>query len=231
VPARRGAAGAAKPGGQAAASKHEVAYELIRSRIVDATYGPGYRLVLEQLAREFGFSPVPVREAIRRLEAEGYVEFIRNVGARVAHIDTERYGQAMQTLALLEGYATALAAPRMRKSDLKAARDVNRRMAEALNSFDPAGFTALNHDFHQVILERCPNTYVRGLAASEWARLDLVRRSSFAFVPGRARGSVEEHDRILDLVEEGADALDIEIAAREHKLATLHAIMERSGTT
>ncbi|MFD0634843.1 GntR family transcriptional regulator [Catenulispora yoronensis] len=173
-------------------------------------------------------SPVPVREAVRRLEAEGYVEFIHNVGARVAHIDTETYGQAMQALALLEGYATALAAPRMRKSDLKNARDVNRRMADALSGFDPATFTELNHRFHEVFLDRCPNTYIRSLAAGEWARLDLVRRSSFAFVPGRARASVAEHDHILDLVEAGADAQDIELAARRHKLGTLQAVIEHT---
>lgn len=214
--------------GERGVSKHEAAYERIRTRIVDGTYGPGYRLVLEALAREFGISPVPVREAIRRLEAEGYVEFVRNVGARVAHLDTGGYEQAMQALALLEGYATALAATRMRKSDVKQAREANRKMEEALDAFDPASFTDLNHRFHDVILQRCPNSYVRNLAAGEWARLDIVRRSSFAFVPGRAHGSVEEHAHILDLIESGATAQDIEMAARDHKLATLRATMEHT---
>ncbi|RJO79423.1 GntR family transcriptional regulator [Nocardia panacis] len=211
---------AARPSG----SKHELAYESIKTRIVTGVYGPGYRLVLEQLAREFGFSPVPVREAIRRLEAEGYVEFIRNVGARVAHLDTGAYRQAMEALALLEGYATALAAPRMRKTDIKRARSLNRQMEQALNTFDPAAFTELNHQFHGVILERCPNSYIRSLAVGEWARLDLARRSSFAFVPGRAGGSVLEHDHLIDLIESGADAAEIEAAARGHKLGTLHAM-------
>ncbi|HJP79306.1 MAG TPA: GntR family transcriptional regulator [Pseudonocardiaceae bacterium] len=216
---------------QQGGSKHEVAYELIKNRIVDGTYSPGYRLVLEALAREFGFSPVPVREAIRRLEAEGYVEFIRNVGARVAHLDTGAYEQAMQALALLDGYATALAAPRMRKADIKRARSINNKMAQALRSFDPASFTQLNHQFHDVILQRCPNTYVQNMAAGEWARLDLVRRTSFAFVPGRAQGSVEEHERIVALIEADADPMAIELAAREHKLGTLRATIEHMRAT
>lgn len=216
---------------QRGGSKHEVAYELIKNRIVEGSYSPGYRLVLEALAREFGFSPVPVREAIRRLEAEGYVEFIRNVGARVAHLDTDAYEQAMQALALLEGYATALAAPRMRKADLKQAKSINNKMAQALRSFDPASFTDLNHRFHDVILQRCPNTYVRNMTAGEWARLDLVRRTSFAFVPGRAHGSVQEHERIVELIEAEADPLEIELAAREHKLGTLRATIEHMRAT
>src|SRR5690348_173461 len=71
----------------AATSRVELAYATIRERIIAGTYGPGYRLVLDELAREIGSSPVPVREAIRRLEAEGWVEYQRHVGARVASFD------------------------------------------------------------------------------------------------------------------------------------------------
>ncbi|MFD6160987.1 GntR family transcriptional regulator [Nocardia sp. NPDC060256] len=212
-----------------AGSKHEAAYELIRSRIVAGEYGPGYRLVLEQLAREFGVSAVPVREAVRRLEAEGYVEFIRNVGARVAHLDTGEYQQAMQTLAVLEGYATAAAAPRMRKTDITRARSLNQQMSQALTAFDPAAFTELNHRFHDVILQRCPNSHIRTLTGAEWARLDRVRRTSFAFIPGRAHGSITEHEHLVHLIETGADVREIEFAARDHKLGTLRAIAERTA--
>ena len=52
-------------------NKHEQAYSIIRERIFNGTYVPGYRLVIDGLARELGISPVPIREAIRRLEAEG----------------------------------------------------------------------------------------------------------------------------------------------------------------
>ncbi|HWE60713.1 MAG TPA: hydantoinase/oxoprolinase N-terminal domain-containing protein [Chloroflexota bacterium] len=71
-------------------SKHERAYLLIRSRIGDGTYEPGERLVIDALAGELGISPVPVREAIRRLEAEGRVVYRHNAGARVAPGDARR---------------------------------------------------------------------------------------------------------------------------------------------
>ncbi|MEG2577897.1 MAG: GntR family transcriptional regulator, partial [Glutamicibacter sp.] len=63
------------------ASKSEAAYQLVSERIVNGAYSPGYRLVLGTIADELGCSVVPVREAIRRLEAEGLVHFTRNVGA------------------------------------------------------------------------------------------------------------------------------------------------------
>src|SRR5579862_3942577 len=72
-------------------SKHERAYALIRQRILDGVYGPGRRLVIDALAEELGISPVPVREAIRRLEAEGRVVYRHNVGARVAPTDERRH--------------------------------------------------------------------------------------------------------------------------------------------
>ncbi|MPS75542.1 MAG: GntR family transcriptional regulator, partial [Microbacterium sp.] len=79
------------------ASKSEQAYAWIRSRISAHTYGPGYRLVLGPIADELGMSVVPVREAIRRLEAEGLVTFERNVGARVTLVDEGEYAHTMQT--------------------------------------------------------------------------------------------------------------------------------------
>ncbi|MDT7752584.1 MAG: hypothetical protein QOD96_6246, partial [Pseudonocardiales bacterium] len=63
------------PSEPAAPSKSQHAYEVIKSRIVDGSYSAGYRLVLDRLARELRVSPVPVREAVRRLEAEQFVQF------------------------------------------------------------------------------------------------------------------------------------------------------------
>lgn len=71
-------------------SKPERAYLLVRSRILDGTYAPGDRLVIDALASELGISSVPVREAIRRLEAEGRVIFRHNAGPRVAPAEGPR---------------------------------------------------------------------------------------------------------------------------------------------
>lgn len=215
----------------AAGSKSEMAYQAIRARIVDGSYGPGHRLVLDRLARELSVSPVPVREAIRRLEAEGYVEYRRNVGPQVALIDADAFVRTMEVLALLEGACTAAAAPHLTAADLARAAGVTDRMAATLDDFDPVGFTALNREFHQIIAAACPNTHLRGLVEREWARLDVIRRSAFAVVPGRSRGSVAEHRRLLALIRDGAPFAEIEAYARGHKLATLRAFRDRSGAS
>lgn len=206
-------------------SKSELAYGHIRTRIDDGRYVPGYRLVLGQIARELDISVVPVREAIRRLEAEGLVTYERNVGAQVALVKEAEYQHTMQTLALIEGYATALSAPMLTRAHLDRAHEINERMRQTLDHFDPHRFTELNLQFHSVLFEECPNPHVLDLVHRGWNRLNVLRDSSFSFVPGRARASVEEHDRLLQLIEQGAEPLDIELAARAHRTATLDAVL------
>lgn len=207
-------------------NKAERAYLDIKTRITDGTFGPGYRLVLGQIAKDLDISVVPVREAIRRLEAERLVTFTANVGAHVVATDAREYQYTMETLSLVEGMATAMAAPFVTRGDLALARSINAEMRECLDHFDPTRFTELNHEFHAVIFEHCSNLHILDLVHRGWNRLATIRTSTFSFVPGRAHRSVEEHDTILDLIETKASALDIELVAREHRLATLREFLD-----
>jgi DNA-binding GntR family transcriptional regulator len=211
--------------GKAAPSKSQLSYQWIKGRISDGTFTPGYRLVLGQIARELEVSVVPVREAIRLLEAEGLVTFERNVGAQVALIKETEYLHTMQTLAIVEGAATALSAPNLTPDHLRRARAVNQRMRRTLDDFDPHRFTELNLEFHSVLFEECPNPHILDLVHRGWNRMRMLRDSSFSFVPGRARDSVAEHDRIVELIELAADPVEIELAARRHRTATLDAML------
>ncbi|WP_457946845.1 GntR family transcriptional regulator [Pseudarthrobacter sp. alpha12b] len=212
-----------------AGSKSEQAYTAVKARIVEGAYTPGYRLVLGAIAKDLGFSVVPVREAIRRLEAEGLVTFERNVGATVAGIDPTEYLYTMQTLSIVEGAATAMSAPLIDAAAIARARAVNQEMRECLDHFDPVRFTQLNQDFHSVLFEHCPNPHILDLVHRGWNRLAALRSSTFRFVPGRARGSVEEHENLLQLIETGADADTIEKAARRHRTATLDAYLAQTN--
>ena len=214
----------------AAGSKSQQAYEAVKARIVEGTYSPGYRLVLGSIARDLGVSVVPVREAIRRLEAEGLVTFERNVGATVAGIDPTEYLYTMQTLSIVEGAATALSAPLIDAVAIARARAVNEQMRECLNHFDPVRFTRLNQDFHSILFEHCPNPHILDLVHRGWNRLAALRSSTFRFVPGRAHESVNEHEALLQLIESGATADEIEKAARLHRSATLDAYLAQAKT-
>ncbi|RKE64065.1 GntR family transcriptional regulator [Microbacterium sp. AG238] len=206
-------------------SKSQRAYQWIRERIAEQEFTPGYRLVLGTIAGELDMSVVPVREAIRQLEAEGLVTFERNIGARVAMVDDSQYRFSMQALSILEGAATALAARALDVDDIRRAREINDLMTESLDHFDPRSFTRLNQEFHAVLFERCANPRMLELVQTEWARLGHLRDSTFSFVPGRAQESVREHEHIVALIERGAPLTEIEHAARRHRSATLDAYM------
>jgi len=205
-------------------SKADIAYSWLRERIIEGVYGPGYRVVIDQLVRETGISSIPWREAIRRLEAEGWMEVVPQVGARITTFDTNAYAQTMQVLARLEGYATALALPNLTPDTIAAALEVNQNMAKALEDFDPVRFTQLNREFHFILYEHCGDAHLHSLITSEWSRLDVIRRASLALVPGRARASVAEHEALLSLVADSHNFDAVEAAARQHKLNSLQAV-------
>lgn len=216
-------------------SKADQAHQHVLKAITSGQYKPGDRLVLSSIANELGMSVVPVREAIRRLQTDNLVSFERNVGATVTGIDPIEYQYTMETLALVEGYSTALCAPLVTAQTLTKARGINQQMRELLTKeFAPALFTELNEKFHVELYEHHPNPHILDLVHRGWNRLAVLRSSTFTFVPSRAPDSVVEHDELLDLIADGAEFSAIEAAARNHRLNAMHAYLNhhaKSATT
>lgn len=220
-PARTATAGAAAP-----QTKQQMVYETIRDRIVRGTYGPGYRVVIDSLAAELGVSALPVREAIRRLEAEGLLVYRANVGAQVTPAEPVLFEEELTVVAVLEGYATALTAPLLTGKDVAELRAITDEMVAAMERLDVIAFGEHNHRFHQYIYDRCPNSSAIQVLREFDRRLDAIRRTVFVHIPYRGASSVAEHRRIIDLIESGASATKIEAAARAHKLATVESFRD-----
>lgn len=212
-------------------SKADHAYETILQSIRGGDYAPGDRLVFERLAREIGVSVVPVREAIRRLESDGFVTFTRNIGATVRSIDLDRYAETIEAVAALEGIAMGLAVPHLTASDLRRARAVNDRLRGTLDRFEAARFTQLNHDFHERLFTACPNRHLLGILEREWALLETTRGSAFTYIPERAARSVAEHDDLLDMIERGEGAEAVERFTRQHRMKTARRLLQHIGDT
>ena len=201
--------------------KHELAYSAVRERIISGDYAPGARLVIPKLAKELGVSALPVREALRRLEAEGLVQFEHNVGARVGMANMEEWESAMHVLSLLEGYATALSAEHLTDEDIGTLRELNASLAEALERSDIGSAKGLNRQFHVRIYEKCPNDYLMSLVRLGWARLDSLRGWEVYHLLMRGPHLVQEHAQLLDMIESKVPAAEIEAFARDHKLRTV----------
>ena len=208
-------------------NKHEFAYHAIRERIEEAVYRPGQRLVIDALARDLNMSQVPIREAIRRLQAEGWISYRRNSGPEVANVGLDQWQAMLEVLAVLEGYATALAAPNVRPEDLARLRELADDMQCAFQEFDLLAFSAANREFHRVIYARCPNDVLVQRISETQAQLDTIRGTLFPSVPQRGAGSNEEHRHLIQMLERGDTFETIEATAREHKLHFQQAVMRQ----
>jgi DNA-binding GntR family transcriptional regulator len=207
-------------------SKLERVYAVIRERILSGEYGPGHRLVIDALAEELGVSALPIREAIRRLEAEGLVFYRVNAGATVATADPAQFEQGMTVLAVLEGYATALTAPLLTKRDFAGLEAATGRMQDCMERLDVLGFGQANRDFHAIVYARCPNADLVKSLEDAARRLDHVRRTVFTHIPYRGVQSIAEHRELIRMLRAGEPFERIEAFARRHKLNTVEAFQQ-----
>ncbi|WP_062466035.1 GntR family transcriptional regulator [Demequina maris] len=205
-------------------SKADHAYRVLTERLADGVYLPGHRLVIDRLVREHDISSIPWREALRRLEAEGWVDIIPNAGAVVRSFDTEEQLGTMRILGRLEPLAIALSAPRMTRDEIAAARELEEQAQAALADFDAARFATLDRAFHALMRAHCPDARLTAMVDAESRRLAMMDRVLPAHAPGRIAATPEEHEGLLRLIESGADAAAIEDAARLHRLRTVAAI-------
>ena len=204
-------------------NKQERTYEILRDRIHTGVYAPMARLNIDALARELGVSPIPVREALRRLEAQGWVQFRPNAGAIVSPVDDTSWEQAMVALAILEGAATAAAQRHLRTTDFTRLRKI---AAEMESQDNPVRFGKLNRRLHEAIVARCGNTWLLDLLQQTHDRLDRARSTMFPYLPDRAAEAAREHARLIELLE-GGDPDEVERYARWHKLQTVEAYRAR----
>jgi DNA-binding GntR family transcriptional regulator len=202
-------------------NKQERTYTILRDRIHSGAFAPQARLNIDRLARELGVSAIPVREALRRLEAEGWVRFQPNVGAIVAPVNATTWEQEMVALAVLEGAATADASAHLLPQDMAKLRKIAAEMKEVASTGDPIRFSNLNRRLHATIVARCVNAYLTELVEQTYLRLDRIRSTMFAYLPERFEPALAEHDHLLDLLESGDAAA--EQYARWHKLQTVEA--------
>ena len=203
-------------------NKQERTYTVLRDRIHSGAFSPRARLNIDGLARELGVSAIPVREALRRLEAEGWVKFQPNVGAIVAPVDTTAWEQQMVAVAILEGAATADAAAHLRVSDMTKVRNLAAEMEQVAAEGDLSKFSRLNRRLHATIIARCANTYLLELLDQTNQRLDRIRDTMFTYLPERSKAAIGEHAHLIELLQ-GGDAAEIERYARWHKLQTVEA--------
>jgi DNA-binding GntR family transcriptional regulator len=193
----------AQPAPQLAiASVVDQVYMAIRDRITRGTLERGARIHQEDLAEELGVSRTPVREALRRLAAEGLVEMRTNRGARVADVGQGDMHAAYEARLVIEPGAARLAAQEMVAGPLgrmRAALVAQRRAIPSVaRSFDA------NREFHIALVQASGNEFLLQFVQRLWvARIGEVIYERQSETPERMGLDADEHEQILLAIESG----------------------------
>jgi DNA-binding GntR family transcriptional regulator len=204
----------AAPERLAIASVVDQVYEAIRERIASGSLARGGRVHQEDLAEELGVSRTPVREALRRLAAEGLVEMRTNRGARVADVDQNGMLGAYEARLVIEPGAARLAAERRLEGPLGRMRSALAAQRRSVRSVE-SSFKA-NRAFHLALVEASGNEFLMALAQRLWvARIGAPIYERQVRVHERMLLDVGEHERILAAIEAG-DRRRAESLTRRH---------------
>nr|WP_238352841.1 GntR family transcriptional regulator [Kribbella solani] len=207
------------------ALREQVLAEL-RRRIVDGEYEQGERLTETRLADDFGVSRNPVREALRVVEAEGFVQILPRRGAVVATLDETAVRDLFAVRQQLETLAAGLAAERATADGIAELR----RLIEAANAATEAAdfdrVAELNSAFHRTVIEISGNRWLHSISAAMYHHVHWVFRVGAA---QRAPHSSGEHVRLVDAIEAG-DATAASAAARLHVEAAAEAALGQRPT-
>lgn len=193
----------------------EIAYETIREAILSGRYAPGQRLLPDDLAREFGTSRMPVREALQRLEVAGLVSITPHRGAVVNELSKHDIVEIYHIRAVLEGLAARLAAPHLVSADYDRLTALIDEMAAAVTAGpDLEQVLRVNRDFHDIIWRAARAPRLHELLENLYIASQRFRNISI-LLPGRLSQIVDEHRRIAQALAAG-DPAGAERFANEH---------------
>jgi DNA-binding GntR family transcriptional regulator len=207
----------------------EEAYAVLRQRILDNVYPPGYQALEGALAAELQLSRTPVREALIRLANEGLVEVIPRHGMRVSPLLPSDMQEIYVVLTALESAAAEiLAARRPSAAELKPLADATRAMTLALKNDDLDAWAAADERFHQGLVQLAGNRTLVDAVQRIADRAHRARMFSLRLRPKPER-STHEHTELLGRIQAGdvAGAVALYRAHRDRASRELLAIFER----
>ncbi|MEU9331875.1 GntR family transcriptional regulator [Streptomyces sp. NPDC048290] len=185
----------------------------IRDDIIAGVYERGSRLTEEVLARRYGVSRVPVREALRTLEAEGFVVTRRHAGACVAEPTEQEAADLLEMRVLLEPLAASRAAQRRTEAHLKVLRGLVRLGQERARRGSSDDLRSLGSWFHETLAQASGSPSLVSMLTQ------LRHKTAWMYAVGAPSAPVEswsEHGAVVDAVVRGD-------ADRARTLTALHA--------
>jgi len=203
-------------------TKNLLVYQKLRQGIIKGTLKPGQKLVMAALAKKYKTSETPIREAIRRLESDGYVIFTPHSGAIVTEINRQELSEIYVIRISLEALATRLAVPFISQDDVNWLKKKNDEMKAVVEKDRYEQLARLNKAFHLRIYKAAPLPRLYKMISDLW---DAFERwpSVFTYIPERAASAIKEHEQIIEALE-NADVDRADDLMKEQKKKSLEAL-------
>jgi DNA-binding GntR family transcriptional regulator len=211
-------------------------YELIKSRLMDNLVEPGSRLSIDGLARDFGCSPTPVREALARLESDGLVAKRAHHGYTVAPLmDAKSFDDLFRVRLLLEPASASWAADRANRQQVRNLEDLIAEMEEPIKgaSYDSyKTFATQDAAFHLALASASGVDLMVDILERLRPHSQLYR---LYYETGIATDTVIEHQNVLDAVinhdaDGAAEAMRLHLHAARHRLSGAVDVADRANS-
>ena len=200
-------------------SKNEVVYDLLREDILQGKFKPGSRLVIDELAVKLGVSQIPIREAMRQLEADGFVTIAPYVGATVTEFDADFIFEVFALLESLEIISSRAACSLMSEESLNQLAEIVNAMEASVQN--PSEWSRENKEMHLFICREANTRLVMKMmqkVLDHWDRLRLhYLKDVFA---NRIYAAQKEHHLILEAFY-SRDPDEVERVIRQHNQTAL----------
>lgn len=184
---------------------YEEVADRIRHRIYQQELLPGDFIDERLLCETFGISRTPMREALKVLANEGLVELIPRRGSFVKRLDLDELRELFPVMAALEGLCVRETARNLTDAQLAELEAMHARLEDAAAAGDIDAYYEQNFAFHQALQDYSANRWLQRITSDLRRILRLARHHQLTN-PGRLRGSLEEHRRIM----EGLRARDVD---------------------
>ena len=192
----------------------EVVCESLRDAIRRGVLKPCERLMEIQLAVELGVSRTPVREAIRKLELEGYVIMMPRCGTYVASMSIRDINEIFEIRTALESLSNGLAAERITDEELESLQRLLVMIGGYVEEGNMDKIVETDIEFHDLLYKAARNSRLVGIISNLREQLTRFRTLSMSY-PGRLETTLEEHREIVEAIAEG-DVKRAKKAAEHH---------------
>ena len=187
-------------------TRTEILVSEIEKLIVKGSMVPGQRLDEMVLAKKYGVSRTPVREAIRALIAIGLVQNTGKQGSQVAKLSISMLIEMFELMAVLEGMCAQLAARRATKNQLFEMQKTHELLEKTFEKGTHKEFYNVNLQFHDLLYNASHTQYLAKETLRLRRRLSPYRMR-VTFQPGRMNSTLEEHNKILIAIKKGESEL------------------------